>query len=88
MIPEERTLTEKQVENINPAEKRSALFGHLDYALVLSREKASKEKAKNTERMSWTRILIQAVASYGDLLDSVQMEQFEQRLTLLEESLR
>jgi len=74
----------KHMENLNPKEARASLFGHLDYAISLSREKASKEKAKNTERMSWTRILIQACESYGKLLDGVQLEALEERLAQIE----
>lgn len=74
----------KHMENLNPKEARSSLFSHLDFAIALSRDKASKEKAKNTERMSWTRILIQGVEAYGKLLESVQLEEIEARIKELE----
>jgi hypothetical protein len=83
---EEMTEDGKQLENLNPKEKRKSLFSHLDYAIGLSREKASKEKAKNTERMSWTRILICAVEAYGKLLDGAQLQELEERIQKIEES--
>ena len=75
----------KQLENLSPKEARATLFSHLDYAIGLSRDKASKEKAKNTERMSWTRILIMAVESYGKLLETVQLENLNERLEAIEQ---
>jgi hypothetical protein len=74
------------MDNFNPTEKQAGLFSHLDYAISLSREKSGKEKAKNTERMSWTRILIAAVEAYGKMLEGVQLAEIEERLSKLEEA--
>lgn len=83
--PNEQAEPEKHTENIDPTDKRTALFGHLDYAISLSREKSGKEKAKNTERMSWTRILIQAVQCYGQMLADTQLADIEERLSRLDQ---
>jgi len=74
----------QQTGNFNATEKRQSLFGQLDYAVGLAREKAEKEKASNDTRQRWLRILISAVETYGRLLETSQLDDLAERITKLE----
>jgi hypothetical protein len=63
---------------------RKNLFNTLNVVLETSKEKFNKQKASNTDRQRWARIIISACAAYGDLLKDVELESIEERLSRLE----
>lgn len=79
---------DKQASNFNPAlnpkKARETLFSHLKFSLRVCREKASKKKALNKNRQKWIRLLVFTVEAYAKLLDSVQLQELEERLEALE----
>jgi len=66
-------------------ERRNQLFQYLDGVLDRAEKKAKNGKTKNGEKLAWNRIIIQAISTYGRLLDT---EELEERVTDLEEKLK
>ncbi len=64
---------------------RNKLFQYLDAVLSVSQKKFTIENKPDKERRAWARILIQAINSYGKLLES---ETLEIRIEDLEEKLK
>jgi transcription elongation GreA/GreB family factor len=64
---------------------RKKLFQHLDEVLSVSQKKFTIENKPDKERRAWARILIQAINSYGKLLE---YETLEIRIEELEEKLK
>ena len=78
-------LPEKQESSSNQAVKdRKKLFQTLDAVLKTSQIKFDKQKASNSDRQRWARIIIAACSAYGDLLKDVELEGIEERLCRLE----
>ena len=63
---------------------RENLFQHLDGVLSVSQKKFATENKPDKERRAWARILIQAINSYGKLLE---FEELEMRIEDLEAKL-
>jgi hypothetical protein len=64
---------------------RNKLFQYLEDVLSISLKKFKTENKTDKERRAWARILIQAINSYGKLLES---ETLEMRVEDLEEKLK
>jgi hypothetical protein len=69
----------------NEKRLREKLFQHLDGVLSVSQKKFAIENKPDKERRAWARILIQAINSYGKLLE---FEELEMRIEDLEEKLK
>ena len=69
----------------NEKRLRNKLFQYLDDVLSVSQKKFKLENKTDKERRAWARILIQAINSYGKLLES---ETLEMRVEDLEEKLK
>jgi hypothetical protein len=74
----------KVMENLEPNKRRSVLFSVLGHVLATAKTKFDMEKALNGDRLKWGRLIVSGVEAYGRLLEGVQLEQIEQRLTALE----
>jgi hypothetical protein len=53
---------------------RKKLFEHLDVVLSVSQKKFEAQSKPDKERRAWARILIQAINSYGKLLEYEELE--------------
>jgi len=73
------------MENLGEKKVRRNLFGYLALVLNVSREKFMMERASNSDRQKWARILIDGCRAYGELLHDVAVEGLEERVKLLEE---
>ena len=71
-------------ENLNVKGQRRGLFSLLSHVLVTSQTKFDMEKAANSDRQKWARIIIAGVQAYGDLLKTVELDDIEKRLDVLE----
>ena len=60
---------------------RKKLFEHLDVVLSVSQKKFEAQSKPDKERRAWARIMIQAINSYGKLLE---YEELERRIEDLE----
>ena len=69
----------------NEKKLRTKLFQYLDDVLDVSQKKFKTENKTDKERRAWARILIQAINSYGKLLES---EELEIRIEELEEKMK
>ena len=69
----------------NEKKLRTKLFQHLEDVLIVSQKKFKLENKTDKERRAWARILIQAINSYGKLLES---EELEIRIEELEEKMK
>jgi hypothetical protein len=78
-------MTEQQTGNFNVKERRQSLFCTLEHVLAVAKTKFDKEKASNSERRAWGRLIVQAIESYGRLLLSEKLETMEKRIAVLEE---
>jgi len=66
-------------------DRRNQLFQYLNGVLDRAEKKAKNSKTKNGEKLAWNRIIIQAISTYGRLLDT---EELEERVARLEEKLK
>ncbi len=82
--PEEET-EQKPTSNPNPAERRNSLFAYLGHAIRLSHEKMGSRGNSDNAKQGWGRLLVSAISTYGDLLKDAQLEDIEERLTLVEQ---
>ena len=55
--------------------ERNKLFSYLNGILDVSQKKFSMNNKVDGERRSWARVSIQAINSYGKLLESAQLDQ-------------
>ena len=69
----------------NEKKLRKKLFQHLEDILDVSQKKFKTENKTDKERRAWARILIQAINSYGKLLE---FEELEIRIEELEEKMK
>ena len=71
---------------MNAKDHREQLFQHLTSVLRLAQKKYDLKNGQSDGRkLSWGRLIIQAVSAYGRLLDT---EELEERVTKLEEKLK
>jgi len=77
--------TVQVTENLGGKKTRLTLFGYLALVLNVSRSKFEMERAANSDRQKWARIIIDACRAYGELLHDVEVEDLEGRVALLEE---
>lgn len=54
--------------------QRAVLFGHLEAVLSLARKKMDMVTTSESNKQKWTRILVSAVDSWGNLLRGVEIE--------------
>lgn len=83
----EASLFPQEKPESNPEQtvkSRKKLFQDLDVVLATAKEKFNKQKALNSDRQKWARIIISAVAVYGDLLRDFELENIGERITKLE----
>ena len=66
-------------------ERRNSLFYYLDGILDLSHKKLHCSGNSDSAKRGWARILIQAVSTYGGLLEDTELEE---RIEELEEKLK
>jgi hypothetical protein len=82
--PEEET-GQKPTLNPNPAERRNSLFAYLGHAIRLSYEKMSSKGNSDSAKQAWGRLMVSAIATYGSIIKDTELDDVEERLTLLEE---
>jgi len=70
--------------SFNPKEQRKALFSYLTRIVRLSHEKLNVRTSTDRVKQGWARVMISAIATYGDLLDGVQFDELEDRILILE----
>jgi len=70
---------------LNPEKARKQLFKYLDDCLALSHKKLHANHSKQQLRLSWGRLMVQAIGAYGKLLET---EELEQRVKKLEEQIQ
>jgi len=76
---------EQQTGNFNAKEHRQGLFSTLEHVINVSKTKFDKEKASNSDRQKWARVIITGVQAYGSLLHDIENEELEERIRKLEE---
>jgi len=54
--------------------QKAVLFSHLDAVLNLARKKMDMVTTSESNKQKWTRILVSAVDSWGNLLRGVEIE--------------
>lgn len=59
----------------------------LDQVLSVSLKKFKMKQAKNSDRQSWGRLIVQAVKAYSDLIDSEQIEKIEADIQQIKEKI-
>ena len=72
------------MSNLDVKKHRKVLFGCLGEVLKVSREKFNKNKKSDAARRSWGRLICQTVKTYGSLLETVQLEELNERVEALE----
>jgi Iap family predicted aminopeptidase len=66
-------------------EPREHLFEYLDSVLNVSKKKFEMENKLDADRQAWGRLIVNAVNSYGKLLET---EELELRVEKLEEAIK
>ena len=70
---------------MNPKKEREGLFKHLGTVLDVSEKKFQTFNKTDNARLKWGRLIVQAVNSYGKLLESAELEE---RVEKLEQQLK
>jgi hypothetical protein len=68
-----------------PKERRKTLFIRLETVLSLAHKKLHSENVPDRVKQGWARITVSAIGTYGDLLESIELDQLNERLSRLEE---
>src|SRR5665647_1797679 len=84
-IEPEKEETQKPTLNPKPSERRNSLFAYLGHAIRLSNEKMSSKGNSDSAKQSWGRLMVSAIGTYGSLIKDAELEDIEERLTLIEE---
>lgn len=85
MSESEEETGQKPTSNPDPAERRNSLFAYLGHAIRLSHEKMSSKGNSDAAKQGWGRLMVSAIATYGSIIKDAELEDVEERLTLLEE---
>lgn len=70
---------------MNPTETREALFSCLNSVLVVSQKKFKHNHARQELRLKWGRLIVQAVGTYGKLLETVQLDDMMEEIEAIKE---
>jgi hypothetical protein len=70
--------------NVEVTKKRKEFFEVLDHVINYGSDRLQARYTRNSERPTWARILVQAVAAGGDLLNDAELEELSERITKLE----
>ncbi len=62
----------------------SGLFDNLSHVIAVSRKKFDLQRASNSDKMKWGRLIVQGCEAYGRLLEASKLEAIEARLERLE----
>ncbi len=60
------------------------LFENLRHVIAVSRQKFDLERASNSDKQKWARLLIQGCEAYGKLMETAKIEEIEARVSELE----
>jgi hypothetical protein len=64
------------MENSRETEQRTNLFSKLNDVITLSHKKVTAERGNSdTAKQAWSRVLISAIATYGNLLKDVELDE-------------
>jgi len=66
---------------------KDTLKSCLDQVLSVSLKKFKYDHASNSDRQSWGRLIVQAVKTYGDLIDSETVEKLEADIEMIKEKI-
>jgi len=72
---------------LNEKKTREALFSCLNSVLIVSQRKFKMEQKTDVSRLSWGRLMIQAISVYGKLLDNVELSNIQKDIDLIKEKL-
>ena len=75
----------EHAEILDLKSQRKRLFELLNHVIEVCQRKFDMEKARNSDRQKWARIIISAVDSYGKLLETACLEDLDCRVKQLEE---
>jgi hypothetical protein len=78
--------TAQDIEIFNVKDQRKRLYSILNHVLGTAQRKFDMEKAANSDRQKWARIIVSCVESYGGLLNAHSLEELDERVTKLEEA--
>ena len=67
---------------------RSSLFRHLNGVLTRAEKKALNKKTKNGDKLSWNRLIIQAINAYGKLLETEDLESMRRDIDKIKEKIK
>ena len=85
MAENEVEAEQKPTSNPEPAERRNSLFAYLGHAIRLSHEKMCAKGNSDRAKQAWGRLMVSAIATYGSLINDVELEDIEERLAAVEE---
>ncbi len=72
--------------NLEPKKQRDKLFRCLSGVIDVSKTKFDMEKASNSDRQKWAKVIVAAVQAYGKILNDADIEQVKQRHEVLEKT--
>lgn len=70
---------------MKPEDSRKALFSCLSTVLTLSLEKFKVNNKTDERRLKWGRLVVNAVGTYGKLLETVQLDQMMKEIEAIKE---
>jgi Mor family transcriptional regulator len=70
--------------NLEPKKQRSKLFSSLSGVIDVSETKFKMDKASNSDRQKWAKVIVSAIQVYGKILNDSEIEEVKTRLEVLE----
>lgn len=76
------------IEKCSETEPRNKLFGKLDDVIGLSHKKVMAERGNaDSVKQAWSRVLISAIGTYGNLLKDVELEELKLEIEEIKKAL-
>ena len=80
---------DKVIEKCNTDNRRENLFGYLDDVISISHKKVTAERGNaDNAKQGWSRVLISAISTYGDLLKDVELDDLKREIEEIKEALK
>ena len=78
-------LEDAEVSVVNIPRKRRELLSHLDAVLEIAFSKYGNPRTKNSERVTWGRLIVNGVTAASIILKDADLDDLLARVTALEE---
>jgi hypothetical protein len=79
------TVSKEESKNFTLEKQKQSLFSVLRHVLAVSLEKFDKNTIRDTSKQAWGRLIVNAIGTYGKIIETMELEELLQRVQLLEQ---